>query len=205
MAEIKASLVKELRERTGTGMMECKSALVESNGDIDAAIALLRKKGLSAVAKKAHRATQEGLIGSYIHIGGKIGVLVEVNCETDFVARTDDFQLLAREIAMHVAASAPRFLAREEVTDEILAKEREIYKAQAALTGKPAAVIDKIVDGKLDKFYGETCLLEQPWVKDPSMSVQEYISSHVAKFGENIRIRRFSRFVLGEGLDQEAS
>ena len=203
--EIKASQVKELRERTGTGMMECKSALVESNGDIDAAIALLRKKGLSAVAKKAHRATQEGLIGSYIHIGGKIGVLVEVNCETDFVARTDDFQQLTREIAMHVAASAPRFLGREEVTEEILAKEREIYKAQAALTGKPAPVIEKIVDGKLDKFYGETCLLEQPWVKDPSMTVQEFISSHVAKFGENIRIRRFSRFVLGEGLDQDAS
>ncbi len=203
--EIKASLVKELRERTGTGMMECKSALVESRGDIDAAIALLRKKGLSAVAKKAHRATQEGLIASYIHIGGRIGVLVEVNCETDFVARTDDFQQLTREIAMHVAASAPRFLAREEVTEETLAKEREIYKAQAALTGKPAPVIEKIVVGKIDKFYGETCLMEQPWVKDPSMTVQEFVSSHVAKFGENIRIRRFSRFVLGEELDQEAS
>ncbi len=199
--EIKASLVKELRERTGTGMMECKNALVEAGGDLDAAIALLRKKGLSAVAKKAHRETGEGVIGSYIHIGGKIGVLVEVNCETDFVARTDDFQQLTREIAMHIAASAPRFLAREEVTPKILEAEREIYREQALKTGKPAQVVDKIVDGKLDKFYSEACLLEQPWVKDPSLSVQEHISSYVAKLGENIRVSRFARFALGESLE----
>jgi elongation factor Ts len=203
--EIKASLVKELRERTGTGMMECKNALVESQGDIDAAIALLRKRGLSAVAKKAHRATQEGLVGSYIHIGGKIGVLVEVNCETDFVARTPDFQQLTKDLSMHIAASAPRFITRQEVAPGVLEEECEIYREQAAKTGKPAQVIEKIVEGKIEKFYGENCLLEQPYVKDPNMTVQDFVSSHIARLGENIRIKRFARFVLGEGAESQGS
>ena len=199
--EITASMVKELRERTGTGMMECKTALVEAQGDLEGAIAILRKKGLSAGARKAHRETQEGLVGSYIHVGGRIGVLVEVNCETDFVARTPDFQQLTKDIAMHVAASAPRFIRREEVTQEILDEERAIYREQAAKTGKPAAVVEKIVEGKLEKFFAESCLLEQPFVKDPTITVQDLISSSIAKIGENIRVRRFSRFVLGESSD----
>ncbi|MFQ5701248.1 MAG: translation elongation factor Ts [Acidobacteriota bacterium] len=203
--EIKAPLVKQLRDRTGTGMMECKNALMESRGDIEAAIAILRKKGLSAVARKAHRQTQEGLVGSYIHIGGKIGVLVEVNCETDFVARTPDFQKLTKDLSMHVAASAPRFVRREDVTEEILSQEREIYRAQAAKTGKPPQVVDRIVAGKLDKFYAENCLLEQPFVKDPNMTVQDLISSAIAKLGENIRVRRFARFVLGEDAEAEST
>ena len=196
--DIKASQVKELRERTGTGMMQCKSALVESQGDIEAAIKILRKKGLSAVAKKSHRQTTEGLIGSYVHIGGKIGVLVEVNCETDFVARTDDYKELVKDLSMHVAASAPRFVSREEVTPEILDQEREIYREQALKTGKPANVVEKIVEGKLNKFYAEACLLEQPFVKDPTITVQDRVSTCVAKIDENIRVRRFSRFALGE-------
>ncbi|HEY3175581.1 MAG TPA: translation elongation factor Ts [Candidatus Polarisedimenticolia bacterium] len=199
--EITASLVKELRERTGTGMMECKTALVEAGGDLDAAIAILRKKGLSAVAKKAHRETTEGVVGAYIHPGGKIGVMVEVNCETDFVARTDQFKQLVKDISMHVAASSPRFIQREEVTAGVLEAEREIYRAQAALTGKPPQVVEKIVEGKMEKFYSEACLLEQPFVKDPSVSVRDLVSGMIAKVGENIRIRRFARFVLGEGGD----
>jgi len=200
--EITASMVKELRSRTGAGMMECKHALVESGGDMEKGISILRKKGLSAVAKKAHRETSEGVVGSYIHPGGKIGVLVEVNCETDFVARTDDFQALVKDLSLHVAASAPRVVSREEVTEDLLEAEREIYREQAAKTGKPPAVIEKIVDGKLEKFYAEACLLEQPFVKDPSISVQERIAATVAKLGENIRVRRFARFVLGEGSDK---
>jgi len=200
--EITASLVKDLRERTGTGMMECKTALIEAKGDIEEAISILRKKGLSAGAKKAHRATQEGLVGSYIHVGGKIGVLVEVNCETDFVARTPDFQHLVKDISMHVAASSPRFISRDEVTPQVLAAEREIYKDQAAKTGKPAQVVEKIVEGKVEKFYAECCLLEQPFVKDPAMTVQDLISSYIGKIGENIRIRRFARFVLGETAEE---
>jgi elongation factor Ts len=199
--EITASMVKELRERTGTGMMECKAALVEAAGDMEAAITILRKKGLSAVEKKAHRETSEGLVGSYIHPGGKIGVLVEVNCETDFVARTDQFKQLVKDISMHIAASAPRFIQREEVTREVLDVEREIYRAQAAQTGKPAQVAEKIVEGKMEKFYAEACLLEQPFVKDPTATVKELVSSMIAKVGENIRVRRFARFVLGEGSD----
>ena len=199
--EITASMVKELRERTGTGMMECKTALVEAQGDLEGAIAILRKKGLSAGARKAHRETQEGLVGSYIHVGGRIGVLVEVNCETDFVARTPNFQQLTKDIAMHVAASAPRFIRREEVTQQLLDEERAIYREQAAKSGKPAAVVDKIVEGKLEKFFAESCLLEQPFVKDPTITVQDLISSSIAKIGENIRVRRFARFVLGESSD----
>ena len=199
--EITASMVKELRERTGTGMMECKTALSEAAGDIEAAIAILRKKGLSAVAKKAHRETSEGQVGSYIHPGGKIGVMVEVNCETDFVARTDQFKQLVKDIGMHVAASAPRFIQREEVTAEVLDAEREIYRAQAALTGKPPQVVEKIVEGKMEKFYSEACLLEQPFVKDPAITIKDLVSTMISKVGENIRVRRFARFVLGEGGD----
>ena len=196
--EITASMVKELRERTGTGLMECKGALSEAGGNIEEAIAILRKKGLASAAKRAHRATSEGLVGTYIHPGGRIGVLVEVNCETDFVARTQEFQQLVKDVCMHVAAAAPRFLKREDVTEEILRQEREIYKDQAARTGKPEKVLDKIVDGKMEKFYSETCLLEQPFVKDPAITVKDLIASAVAKTGENTRIRRFARFVLGE-------
>ena len=203
--EITASMVKDLRERTGTGMMECKTALVEARGNIDEAIAILRKKGLSAGAKKAHRETSEGLVGSYIHVGGKIGVMVEINCETDFVARTTDFQQLVKDISMHVAASAPRFVSREEVTPELLVAERAIYADQAAKTGKPAAVVEKIVDGKIEKFYAETCLMEQPFVKDPSITVKDLVSSVIGKLGENIRIKRFARFVLGEGVEAKQS
>jgi len=203
--EITASMVKDLRERTGTGMMECKTALVEAGGNIDAAIAILRKKGLSAGAKKAHRETSEGLVGSYIHVGGKIGVMVEINCETDFVARTTDFQQLVKDISMHVAASAPRFVGREEVTPELLAAERAIYTDQAAKTGKPPAVVEKIVDGKIEKFYAEACLLEQPFVKDPSITVKDLVSSVIGKLGENIRIKRFARFVLGESVEAKQS
>ena len=200
--EIKASMVKDLRERTGTGMMECKAALIEAGGDIERAVGILRKKGLSAMSKKAHRATQEGQVGSYIHVGGKIGVLVELNCETDFVARTPEFQQLVKDVCMHIAASAPRFVSREEVSPEFLASEREIYKEQAAKTGKPEQVIEKIVDGKMDKFFGEICLLEQPFVKDPAITVKDLIASAGAKTGENTRLRRFARFVLGEGTEE---
>jgi len=203
--EITASMVKELRERTGTGMMECKTALLEAKGDLEEAISILRKKGLSAGARKAHRETSEGLVGSYIHVGGKIGVIVEVNCETDFVARTTDFQQLVKDISMHIAASAPRFVSREEVTPDLLEAERAIYREQAAKTGKPPAVVEKIVDGKVEKFYAETCLMEQPFVKDPSITVKDLVSSFIGKLGENIRVKRFARFVLGEGAESKQS
>ena len=197
--QINASQVKELRERTGTGFMECKEALAEAKGNIDEAIAILRKKGLAAASKRAHRATSEGIVGSYVHPGGRIGVLVEVNCETDFVARTDEFRQLVKDLCMQVAAAAPRFLDREEVTPEILGNEREIYRAQAAASGKPEKVLDKIVEGKMEKFYSETCLLEQPFIKDPSTTVKDLVNAAIAKTGEHMRVRRFCRFVLGEG------
>ncbi len=196
--EIKAEQVKELREKTGVGFMECKSALQEAKGDVEAAITILRKKGLASVAKKAGRETKEGLIGSYVH-NGKIGVLVEVNCESDFVARTTDFQNLAKDLAMQVAASSPRFIRKEDVTGEILAKEREIYKDRARAEGKPENVLDRIVEGRLSKFYSEVCLLEQPFVKDPNGApVKEHIASIVQKLGENVQVSRFVRFKLGE-------
>ena len=197
--QISASQVKELRERTGTGFMECKEALAEAKGNIEEAIAILRKKGLAAASKRAHRATSEGIVGSYVHPGGRIGVLVEVNCETDFVARTDDFRQLVKDLCMQVAAAAPRFLDREEVTPKILGNEREIYRAQAAASGKPEKVLEKIVEGKMEKFYSETCLLEQPFIKDPSTTVKDQVNAAIAKTGENMRVRRFCRFVLGEG------
>jgi elongation factor Ts len=199
--QINASMVKELRERTGTGFMECKEALTEAKGNLDEAVSILRKKGLAAVAKKAHRVTSEGIVGSYIHPGGRIGVLVEVNCETDFVARTDEFQQLVKDLCMQVAAASPRFITREEVTADLLDREREIYRDQAARSGKPEKVLDKIVEGKMEKFYSEACLLEQPFVKDPQTSVNDVIAAAVAKTGENIRVRRFCRYALGESAE----
>jgi elongation factor Ts len=196
--EVNASLVKQLREKTGVGMMKCKEALSESGGNLAEAEKLLRKQGVAAAAKKADRATGEGVIGSYIHTGSKIGVLVEVNCETDFAARGQDFQELVRGIAMHVAAAAPRFVRREDVSEAVLAEEREIARDQALKSGKPATVVDKIVEGKLDRFYAETCLLEQPYVKDPDRTVGQLVTDAVARTGENIQVRRFVRFVLGE-------
>jgi elongation factor Ts len=195
--DISAELVKKLREMTGIGFMECKRALEEAKGDLESAVTILRKKGFSAGAKKAGRETKEGLIAAYVH-NGKIGVLVEVNCESDFVARNTDFQALAKDIAMHVAASDPRFVRREDVTEDVLAAEREIYKAQARSTGKPENVLDKIVEGRMTKFYAEACLLEQPFVKDPSISVKDHIASHIQKIGENIQVRRFVRYRVGE-------
>jgi elongation factor Ts len=194
--EISAEMVKKLREMTGVGFMECKNALVEADGDLEAAATILRKKGLSAGSKKAGRETKEGLIGCYVH-NGKIGVMVEVNCESDFVARNAEFQALAKDIAMHIAASDPRFLRREDVTDAVLASEREIYKELARATGKPENVLEKIVEGRMAKFYAETCLLEQPFVKDPSISIKDHIASHIQKIGENIQIRRFVRYRVG--------
>ena len=195
---ISADLVKKLREMTGAGFMECKSALQEANGDLEAAVVILRKKGLTAAAKKGGRETKEGLIGSYIHTGGRIGVLVELNCETDFVARNAEFQALARDIAMHIAASDPRFISKEEVSEDVLAKEREIFREQARSTGKPENVLDKIVEGRISKFYSEACLLDQPFVKDPSVTVGEHIASHIARIKENMRVRRFVRYKLGD-------
>jgi elongation factor Ts len=194
---ISADLVKTLREKTGVGFMECKSALAEAKGDLEAAVTILRKKGLSASAKKAGRETKEGLIGCYVH-NGKIGVMVELNCESDFVARNTDFQALIHDIAMHIAASDPRFIRKEDVTEDVLAKEREIYQEQARATGKPENVLDKIIEGRMTKFYAESCLLEQPFVKEPSISVKDHIASHIQKIGENIQVRRFVRYRLGE-------
>jgi elongation factor Ts len=201
---ITAEMVKDLRERTGAGMLDCKKALEEAGGEMDRAIEVLRTRGLAAAAKKAGRIAAEGTVGSYIHAGGKIGVLVEVNCETDFVARTDEFQELVRDVAMHIAAADPRFVAREEVTEEDLATERRIYREQALEQGKPEAVVDRIVEGKVGKFYAEAVLLEQPFVKDPDKTIQQLLAEKIAKIGENIRVRRFSRFRLGEGIEKRA-
>ncbi len=196
--QIPAQLVKQLRERTNAGFADCRAALVEAAGDIEKAISILRKKGQAAAAKKAQREASEGLVGSYIHAGGKIGVLVEINCESDFVARTDEFQLLCHDIAMHIAALDPRYVRREEVTPEMLEKEREIYSAQARATGKPDAVIEKIVTGKMEKFYEDNCLYEQHYIKDESVTIGEMINQAIAKLGENMAIRRFVRFKVGE-------
>jgi elongation factor Ts len=198
--QVTAQMVKELRERTSAPMMDCKTALTETQGDIEKAIDFLRKKGMASAAKKAGRATAEGAVVSYIHAGGKIGVLLELNCETDFVARTDDFQTLARDLALHIAAAEPRFVGREEVTPEVLERERAIYKDQATASGKPANVVERIVEGKMEKFYGEAVLLEQPFVKDPDVKIGDLVAQCIGKLGENIRVRRFSRFKLGEGV-----
>jgi elongation factor Ts len=198
MAEISAAVVKQLRDITGAGMMECKAALKEANGNIEDANTILRKRGLAQATKKAGRSTNEGLIGSYIHMGGKIGVLVEVNCESDFVARTDDFQNLAREIAMHIAAASPQYVRREEVPAEILDREKDIYRGQMAGQNKPAAVIEKIIEGKLGSFYEQVCLLDQPSIRDPKVTIGQAVQAAIAKLGENISIARFVRFKLGE-------
>ena len=198
MANISAAQVKDLREKTGAPMMDCKQALTEAKGDMEQAVVILRKKGVSVAAKKATRVTSEGSVTSYIHAGGKIGVLVEVNCESDFVARTDDFKELVHDIAMHIAATDPRYVKPEDVTTEDLEREKEIYRAQAAATGKPAPVVEKIVDGKMAKFYEEVCLIEQPFIKEQSISIKELIAQKVGKLGENITIRRFARFKIGD-------
>jgi len=195
---IPAQLVKELRERTGAGFNDCRAALVEAVGDIEKAIDVLRRKGQAAAQKKAQREATEGLIGHYIHAGGKIGVVVEINCESDFVARTEDFQRLCHDVAMHIAALDPRYLRREQVTPEILEHERDIYREQARATGKPEPVIEKIVNGKMEKFYEENCLYEQHFIKDESVTVGELINQLIAKLGENISIRRYVRFKVGE-------
>jgi len=195
---VSAQQVKELRDRTGAGFTACREALIEAAGEMEKAIDVLRKKGQAAAQKKAQRETSEGLVGSYIHAGGKIGVLVEVNCESDFVARTEVFQCLCHDVAMHIAALDPRFLRREEVTPEVLDRERAIYREQAKATGKPDAVIEKIVVGKMEKFYEENCLYEQHFIRDEAVTVKELVDQAIAKLGENITIRRFSRFKVGE-------
>jgi elongation factor Ts len=201
---VSAQQVKDLRDRTGAGFTACRDALLEANGDVEQAINILRKKGQAAAQKKAQRATSEGLVGCYIHAGGKIGVLAEINCESDFVARTEDFQRLCHDVSMHIAALDPRFLRREEVTQETLDRERDIYRAQAKATGKPDAVIEKIVNGKMEKFYEENCLYEQHFIKDEGTTVKELVDQAIAKLGENIAIRRFARFKVGE-MDGGAS
>lgn len=203
MAEVSASVVKELREKTGAGMMDCKKALAEAGGDFAKAEEVLRKKGLAAAAKKSSRAATEGAVASYIHMGGKIGVLVEVNCETDFVARTDGFQTLVKDLAMHIAAAAPQYVRREEVPAALIEKEKDIARFQAREQKKPEAIVEKIAEGKVEKFFKEVVLLEQPFVKDDKKSVGDVITEAVAKIGENIQVRRFARFVLGEGLEKK--
>ena len=195
---ISAAQVKELRDKTGAPMMDCKQALTEAKGDIEQAIVVLRKKGVATAAKKASRANSEGSVASYIHAGGKIGVLVEVNCESDFVARTEDFQSLLHDLAMHIAASDPKYIRKEDVTAEDFAREKDIYRSQAATTGKPPAVVEKIVEGKMSKFYEEVCLYEQPFIKEQTISVAQLIASKIGKLGENISVRRFARFKVGE-------
>jgi elongation factor Ts len=198
MTTISAEMVKQLREKTGAGIMDCKEALTECSADMDKAVEFLRKKGLATAAKRAGREMSEGLVHAYIHMGGKIGVLVEVNCETDFVAKTDDFKELAKNIAMHIAASSPVGIRPEDVPAEVVDKEKEIYRAQALESGKPENVVDKIVEGKLAKFFKESCLLNQPYVRNPDITVADMLNEAIAKIGENITIRRFSRFQIGE-------
>jgi elongation factor Ts len=207
MAEITASAVKALREKTGAGMVDCKNALVEANGDEAAAIEILRKKGMATAGKKAGRVTAEGVVGSYIHMGGKVGVLVEINCESDFVARGEEFQQLVKDVAMHIAAADPRYLTREEVPADVLEKEREILLSQLKNdpknAGKPEDVLNKIIEGRLNKFYEENVLLDQPFVKDPSKTVGELVAEKIASIKENISIRRFTRYKMGEGIEKK--
>ncbi len=198
MAEITASLVKELRDRTGAGMMECKKALVEAGGDPNEAEVILRKRGIAAASKKASRATKQGVIGTYIHPGAQLGVMVEVNCESDFVARTDDFQELVKDIAMQIAAADPQFIRKEDVTPEALAKEKEIYRERAKNEGKPEKMLDKIVEGRMAKYYEEVALLEQPFIKDNTVTIGQLIATKIAKVGENISVARFVRFKVGD-------
>lgn len=207
MADITAKLVKQLRDRTGAGMMECKKALQEADGDLDEAEVVLRKRGVAAAAKKASRAAKQGVIGTYVHAGAQLGVMVEINCESDFVARTEDFQELVHDVAMQVAAADPQFVTRSEVTEEVLNKEREIARDRALAEGKPEKVVDRIVEGRLNKFYEEVCLMEQPFIKDNSMTVEDLVKAKVAKLGENIVVARFARFKVGEsvGAEEQAS
>jgi elongation factor Ts len=203
--DVNATLVRDLREKTGAGVMDCKTALAESKGDLDKAIVWLREKGISQAAKRSGRVASEGSVGSYIHAGGKLGVLVEVNCESDFVAKTPEFQNLVKDIAMQIAAANPRAVRREELSEDVIAQERQIYASQAAATGKPEAVIAKIVDGKLEKFYADACLYEQAWVRDPNRLMKDLIGEYVGKLGEKIEVRRFVRFQLGENLGAKAA
>jgi elongation factor Ts len=201
--EVSAAAVKNLREKTGAGMMDCKKALAESGGDLDKAVDYLRQKGLAAATKKASRNASDGAIGAYVHPGGKIGVLVELNCETDFVARTAEFQNLLKDIAMQIAAANPRYIRPEEVSSDHLEKERELYRRQALESGKPEKVVEKIVDGKIDRFYSEVCLLEQSFIKNPDQKVADILTEAIARLGENIQVKRFSRYQLGEAAPQE--
>ena len=203
--EISIELVKDLRQRTGAGVTDCKAALTEAQGNMEAAIDYLRRKGLATAAKKAGRIATDGLVSSYIHAGGKMGVLVEVNCETDFVAKTEDFQTFVKNIAMHIAAANPQYIRREEIPEAVLERERAIYRTQAQEAGKPQKIIDKIVEGKMERFYSEVCLLEQTYVRDPDLTIKEFLDAMIAKVGENISIRRFARFQLGERLSSQSS
>jgi len=196
--KIDAKLVKELREKSGAPMGDCLKALQEAKGDMEEAFVVLRKRGMASAAKKASRSTNEGAVGTYIHAGGKIGVLLELNCESDFVARTEDFQDLLKDVAMHIAAVDPRYISKDEVTPADIDREKDIYRAQAAATGKPANIIEKMLEGKMSKFYEEVCLLEQPFIKDQSLTIQQIISQKIAKLGENISVRRFARFKIGD-------
>ncbi|SHH73634.1 translation elongation factor Ts (EF-Ts) [Caloranaerobacter azorensis DSM 13643] len=199
---VTASMIKELRERTGAGMLDCKKALVEANGDLEKAVEILRKKGLSKAAKKAGRIAAEGIVDSYIH-GGRIGVLVEVNSETDFVAKNEEFKQFVRDIAMQIAAQSPRYVSREDVPAEVIEKEKEILRQQALNEGKPEHIVEKMVEGRLEKFYKEVCLLEQPFIKDPDVTIKDILTEKIAKIGENIKIRRFVRYEVGEGIEKK--
>jgi elongation factor Ts len=205
MAEITAALVKQLRERTGAGMMECKSALVEAKGEMTEAEIVLRKRGMASAAKKSARTTKQGVIGSYIHPGAQLGVMVEVNCESDFVARTDDFQELVKDLAMQIAAADPQFIRREDVTEAALAKERDIARARALAEGKPEKILDKIVEGRMNKYYEEVCLLEQPFVRENTITIEQLIKQKIAKLGENISVARFTRFKVGDSQPAEST
>jgi len=203
MAEVNPALVKQLREKTNAGMMDCKNALVETDGDLEKAEDLLRKKGIASASKKASRSAKEGIVASYIHLQGKVGVLVEVNCETDFVAKNDIFREFVKDITLHIAAAHPIYVTRDQVSPSLVEREREIYRAQ--VKGKPANVVEKIVDGKLDKFFGSVCLLDQAFIKNPDQSIRDLVSAKIAELGENIMIRRFTRYAVGEDLEGEAS
>ncbi|MBI4745025.1 MAG: translation elongation factor Ts [Deltaproteobacteria bacterium] len=203
--EVSAASVKELREKTGAGFVDCKKALEETNGDIEKAVDFLRQKGLSAAAKKSGRIASEGVVGSYIHGGGKIGVLIEVNCETDFVAKNEDFLNFVKDVCMHIAAVNPVCVERRELPHESMERERAVVKAQALESGKPEKVIEKIVEGRMEKFYAESCLLEQPFVKNPDITISDYLNQTVAKIGEKISIRRFTRYQMGEGLEKKSA
>lgn len=198
--EVSASIVKELREKTGAGFMDCKKALAESGGDLERAVDYLRQKGIAAAAKKAGRVAADGAVGAYVHPGGKIGVLLEINCETDFVARNAEFQVLLKDVAMQIAAANPRFVRREDVSPAEFDRERAIYRQQALESGKPEKIVDKIVEGKMERFYSEVCLLEQAFIKDPERKVADILNDAIARLGENIQVRRFARYHLGEGL-----